>query len=166
MIVMNSGSQLSEMTTISHISFGHVMSSHHSDHMHQRSQDYRGCRLRGAEYVAAWQHCCHAQFILPGTFYLMMKIGGWQVVGDRWQVVGTAPTRNEDLIFFKMGTKWGPDFEWNGDLRQQKWGPNGDLRSVYLINWNVLIHWNRDFLGKNIHIHSVSAIFNEYTRYS
>ena len=54
MIVMNSGPQLSEMTTISHANvfvfisvfvfvnfFGHVMSPHHSDEMSQRSQVFR-----------------------------------------------------------------------------------------------------------------------------
>ena len=71
----------------------------------------------------------------------MMKIGGWQVVGDRWQVVGTAPTRNEDLIFSKwgpngdlilseMGTKWGPSAAEMGT----KWRLNEDLKSVYFIN--------------------------------
>ena len=32
---------------------------------------------------------------------------------------GTAPTLNGDLKYFE----WGPNFEWNGDPRQQKWGP-------------------------------------------
>ena len=126
MIVMNSGSQLSEMTTISHINFtglclcqfscqfALVMScllitliicikGHKTTESRMQTQ---GCRICGS--VAA---LLPGTVYLPGTFYLKMKIGGWQVVGDRWQVVGTAPTRNEDLIFFKMGTKWGPDFE-------------------------------------------------------
>ena len=53
----------------------------------------------------------------------------------------TAPTWNVDLNF----SKWGPHFEWNGDQmgtfgnrngdQVTKWGLNGDLKSVYLINW-------------------------------
>ena len=31
----------------------------------------------------------------------------------------TAPTLNGDLKYFE----WRPNFEWNGDPRQQKWGP-------------------------------------------
>ena len=37
--------------------------------------------------------------------------------------------------FFKMGTKWRPHFEWNGDQMGTFGNRNGDLKSVYLINW-------------------------------
>ena len=38
--------------------------------------DLRCEKSRGAEYAAAWQHCCQALFILLGTFYLKIKSGG------------------------------------------------------------------------------------------
>ena len=150
MIVMNSGSQLSEMTTISHISFtglclcqfscqfALVMScllitlikcikGHKSTESRMQTQ---GCRICGS--VAA---------LLPGTVYFarhfLLNDENWWVAGGGWQVAGGRHCSHTEWgpNFFKMGTKWGPDFEWNGDLRQQKWGPNGDLKSVYLINW-------------------------------
>ena len=57
--------------------------------------------------------------------------------------------------FVKMGTKWGPNFEWNwgpnGDLRQQKWGPIWSrrkfLKPVFVITNNQMVdirywlHW-------------------------
>ena len=148
MIVMNSGSQLSEMTTISHINFtglcqfscqfALVMScllitliicikGHKTTESRMQTQ---GCRICGS--VAA---------LLPGTVYFarhfLLKDENWWVAGGGWQVAGGRHCSHTEWgpNFFKMGTKWGPDFEWNGDLRQQKWGPNGDLKSVYLINW-------------------------------
>ena len=50
--------------------------------------------------------------------------------------------------FFRMGTKWLPNFEWNGDLQQQKWGPNGDKMwtwkaYIWQIDQNELVHWNK-----------------------
>ena len=37
----------------------------------------------GAEYATAWQHCCQAPFILPGTFFKDEK--WWQLAGGKWQ---------------------------------------------------------------------------------
>ena len=61
---------------------------------------------------------------------------------DRQDHQNTAPTwngdlnlskwgPNGDLILSEMGTKWGPSAAEMGT----KWGLNGDLKSVYLINW-------------------------------
>ena len=48
-------------------------------------------------------------------------------------------------IFLKMGTQWGPDFEWNGDLMETLASRNGDPKTVFWwINWNKLIPWNKD----------------------
>ena len=52
--------------------------------------------------------------------------------------------------FFKIRTKWGPDFEWNGDQMGTFGSRNGDLKSVYSINWPKRansLKW-RDFLKK------------------
>ena len=57
----------------------------------------------------------------------------------------TAPTCDGNLFFLKMGTQWGPDFEWNGDLMETLASRNGDPKTVFWwINWNKLIPWNKD----------------------
>ena len=57
--------------------------------------------------------------------------------------------------FFKMGTKWGPHFEWNGDLRQQKWGPNVQMGTKWGPKKHIfdkLTDEIRDFLRKKVFI--------------
>ena len=53
----------------------------------------------------------------------------------------TPPTCDGDLFFWK----WGPNFEWNGDLMGTFASRTGDPKSVFWwINWNKLIPWNKD----------------------
>ena len=46
------------------------------------------------------------------------------------RVKSTAPKCHGDPILFKMGTQWGPNFEWDGDLMGTFASTNGDPKSV------------------------------------
>ena len=132
MMVMNSSSQLSEKTTISHISFtglclcqfscqfALVMScllitliicikGHKTTESRMQTQ---GCRICGS--VAA---------LLPGTVYFarhfLLNDENWWVAGGGWQVAGGRHCSH---------TEWGPNFFQNGDQMGTwfwvKWGPS------------------------------------------
>ena len=50
--------------------------------------------------------------------------------------------------FFKMGTRWGPNFQWNGDQMGTLASRMGTQKAhVCKIDWNKVIWWNKAFKG-------------------